>query len=128
MLINETLDIHVKPIGVVPLWSLTSVYGIQWLLSDSRAMSYLPSTLAAATMIHVIKEIESFNATKYIDQLLGLLKISEVCLFNLIDSLSLVFLFIEYVNLSLIWWVIGKCWWLSYRNKWTSATSSCRKY
>ncbi|ESW27884.1 hypothetical protein PHAVU_003G240500 [Phaseolus vulgaris] len=45
--------------------------------ADSRAMSYLPSTLAAATMIHVIKEIESFNATKYIDQLLGLLKISE---------------------------------------------------
>ncbi|CAJ1942897.1 unnamed protein product [Sphenostylis stenocarpa] len=44
---------------------------------DSRAMSYLPSTLAAATMIHVIKEIESFNATKYIDQLLGLLKINE---------------------------------------------------
>ena len=33
-------------------------------------------------MIHVIKEIESFNATEYIDQLLGLLKISEVCLLN----------------------------------------------
>lgn len=46
-------------------------------------MSYLPSTLAAATMIHVIKEIEPFNATEYINQLLGLLKISEVCAFNL---------------------------------------------
>ena len=46
-------------------------------------MSYLPSTLAAATMIRVIKEIESFNATEYIDQLLGLLKISEVCLLKL---------------------------------------------
>ncbi|XP_004509104.1 cyclin-D3-3 [Cicer arietinum] len=45
---------------------------------DSKAMmSYLPSTLAAATMIHVIKEIEPFNATEYIDQLMGLLKISE---------------------------------------------------
>ncbi|KAG5040314.1 hypothetical protein JHK85_012790 [Glycine max] len=47
------------------------------IIADSRVMSYLPSTLAAATMIHVIKEIESFNATEYIDQLLGLLKISE---------------------------------------------------
>ncbi|KAK7386406.1 hypothetical protein VNO78_26618 [Psophocarpus tetragonolobus] len=46
-------------------------------IADSRVMSYLPSTLAAATMIHVIKEIESFNATEYIDQLLGLLKICE---------------------------------------------------
>ncbi|KAG4930684.1 hypothetical protein JHK82_047759 [Glycine max] len=46
-------------------------------IADSRVMSYLPSTLAAATMIRVIKEIESFNATEYIDQLLGLLKISE---------------------------------------------------
>ncbi|KAL1333200.1 hypothetical protein AAHE18_11G082200 [Arachis hypogaea] len=46
-------------------------------IADSRVMSYLPSTLAAATMIHVIKEIEPFNATKYISELLGLLKISE---------------------------------------------------
>jgi cyclin D3 len=45
---------------------------------DSRVMmSYLPSTLAAATMIHVIKEIEPFNSTEYIDQLMSLLKISE---------------------------------------------------
>lgn len=44
---------------------------------DSRVMSYLPSILAAAIMIHVIKEIEPFNATEYIDQLVGLLKISE---------------------------------------------------
>jgi hypothetical protein len=55
------------------------------ILSDSRVMmSYLPSTLAAATMIHVIKEIEPFNATEYIDQLMSLLKISEVCAFNLV--------------------------------------------
>jgi cyclin D3 len=46
------------------------------ILSDSRVMmSYLPSTLAAATMIHVIKEIEPFNSTEYIDQLMSLLKI-----------------------------------------------------
>ncbi|XP_061339999.1 cyclin-D3-2-like [Gastrolobium bilobum] len=46
-------------------------------IADSRVMSYLPSILAAATMIHVIKEIEPLNASEYIDQLLGLLKISE---------------------------------------------------
>ncbi|MED6134009.1 hypothetical protein PIB30_033533 [Stylosanthes scabra] len=46
-------------------------------IADSRVMSYRPSTLAAATMIHVIKEIEPFNATEYINELLGLLKISE---------------------------------------------------
>ncbi|KAI5436970.1 Beta-galactosidase 4 [Lathyrus oleraceus] len=47
-------------------------------IADSKVMmSYLPSTLAAATMIHVIKEIEPFNATEYINQLLDLLKISE---------------------------------------------------
>ncbi|XP_057449560.1 cyclin-D3-3-like [Lotus japonicus] len=47
------------------------------LIVDSRVMSYPPSTLAAATMIHIIKEIEPFNATEYTDQLLDLLKISE---------------------------------------------------
>ncbi|KAF1872335.1 hypothetical protein Lal_00016633 [Lupinus albus] len=46
-------------------------------IADFRVMSYLPSTLAAATMIHVIKEIEPFNVTEYIDQLLGLLKVTE---------------------------------------------------
>lgn len=60
----------------------THVYSMPPLLTDSRVMSYLPSILAAAIMIHVIKEIEPFNATEYIDQLLGLLKISEVCPFN----------------------------------------------
>ena len=52
------------------------------LFPDSRVMSYLPSTLAAATMIHVVKEIEPFNAMEYINHLLGLLKISEVCILN----------------------------------------------
>ncbi|MED6213717.1 hypothetical protein PIB30_095965 [Stylosanthes scabra] len=46
-------------------------------IADPRVMSYRPSTLAAATMIHVIKEIEPFNATEYINELLGLLKISQ---------------------------------------------------
>ncbi|MED6192233.1 hypothetical protein PIB30_008108 [Stylosanthes scabra] len=46
-------------------------------IHNSRFMSYLPSTLAAATMIHVIKEIEPFDAMEYINQLMGLLKISQ---------------------------------------------------
>ncbi|KAJ7952815.1 Cyclin d3 [Quillaja saponaria] len=46
-------------------------------IGDSRVMSYLPSTLAAATMIHVIREIEPCNAMEYQDQLLAVLKISE---------------------------------------------------
>ncbi|XP_027362246.1 cyclin-D3-2-like [Abrus precatorius] len=46
-------------------------------IADSRVMSYLPSTLAAATMIHVIEEIESFNALECRNQVLGLLNSSE---------------------------------------------------
>lgn len=65
-------------------------------------MSYLPSTLAAATMIHVIKEIEPFNATQYIDQLLGLLKISAVCPFNLTSSVSTLPIIVQLSNLLLI--------------------------
>ncbi|XLR15454.1 hypothetical protein S83_043392, partial [Arachis hypogaea] len=48
-------------------------------IPNSRFMGYLPSTLDAATMIHVIKEIEPLNAMEYINQLMGLLKTSEVC-------------------------------------------------
>ncbi|KAK7309186.1 hypothetical protein RJT34_05720 [Clitoria ternatea] len=47
-------------------------------IADSRVMSYLPSTLAAATMIHVIEEIETFSAaTEYRNQVIGLLKQNE---------------------------------------------------
>lgn len=75
----------------------TYVYSMSLLLSDSRVMmSYLPSTLAAATMIHVIKEIEPFNATEYIEQLLGLLKISEVCAFNLTVFSSTLSIIVEF--------------------------------
>ncbi|KAF7828687.1 Cyclin-D3-2 [Senna tora] len=44
---------------------------------DSRIMSYLPSILAVAIMIHVISEIEPFNAMKHRNQLMGILDISE---------------------------------------------------
>ncbi|XP_054808084.1 cyclin-D3-3-like [Prosopis cineraria] len=47
------------------------------LLADSKVMSHLPSIIAAATMVHVIRDIEPFNAGEYRNQLLGLLKINE---------------------------------------------------
>ncbi|KAK7252803.1 hypothetical protein RIF29_37018 [Crotalaria pallida] len=46
-------------------------------IADSRVMSFLPSILAAATMIHVIQEIDPLNEMEYRTQLLALLKISE---------------------------------------------------
>ncbi|KAF7809863.1 cyclin-D3-2 [Senna tora] len=44
---------------------------------DSKVMSYLPSTIAAAIIIHITREIEPFNAMQYRNQLLDLLKINE---------------------------------------------------
>ncbi|KAF2295353.1 hypothetical protein GH714_032643 [Hevea brasiliensis] len=44
---------------------------------DSRFMSYLPSTLATATMLHVIKEAEPCNQVEYQHQLMSVIKISE---------------------------------------------------
>ncbi|CAL0312028.1 unnamed protein product [Lupinus luteus] len=49
-------------------------------IADSRVMNSLPSTLAAATMIDVIKDIVPFNAMECRTQLLALLKTTEICL------------------------------------------------
>jgi hypothetical protein len=49
-------------------------------ISDSRFMSYLPSILATATMLHVIKEVEPRNQLQYQTQLMAVLKTNEVCL------------------------------------------------
>ncbi|KAE9613047.1 hypothetical protein Lal_00027756 [Lupinus albus] len=46
-------------------------------IADSTVMSFLPSTLAAATMIHAVEEIDQFNAIEYRTQLLALLKTTE---------------------------------------------------
>ncbi|CAL0314393.1 unnamed protein product [Lupinus luteus] len=46
-------------------------------IADSRVMSFLPSILAAATMIHVVKEMDPFNAMECRTQLLALLKTTE---------------------------------------------------
>ncbi|XP_042488645.1 cyclin-D3-1-like [Macadamia integrifolia] len=47
------------------------------LLADSRFVHYLPSVLAAATMLHVIDQVEPDNPIDYQNQLMGVLKISK---------------------------------------------------
>ncbi|MCL7051624.1 hypothetical protein MKW94_020427 [Papaver nudicaule] len=47
------------------------------IISDSRFVWYLPSVLAAATMLHVINRIEPCNAKEYHDQLMGVLQIDK---------------------------------------------------
>ncbi|KAH8519696.1 hypothetical protein POPTR_001G301800v4 [Populus trichocarpa] len=46
-------------------------------VSDSRSVSYLPSVLATATMMHVIDQVETFNPIDYQNQLLDVLKITK---------------------------------------------------
>ncbi|KAF8377592.1 hypothetical protein HHK36_030974 [Tetracentron sinense] len=60
-------------------------------IADSRFVSYLPSILATATMLHVINQIEPCNPAEYQNQLMGVLKISKEKLddcYNLILELS----------------------------------------
>ncbi|OMO74023.1 hypothetical protein CCACVL1_17005 [Corchorus capsularis] len=47
------------------------------IISDSRSVSYLPSVLATATMMHVIDQVEPFNPIDYQNQLLSVLKTSK---------------------------------------------------
>ncbi|KAJ9159394.1 hypothetical protein P3X46_024902 [Hevea brasiliensis] len=56
-------------------------------LSDSRSISYLPSALATATMMHIIDQVEPLNPMVYQNQLLGVLKI---CKENVIDCYELI--------------------------------------
>ncbi|KAJ8764417.1 hypothetical protein K2173_006157 [Erythroxylum novogranatense] len=46
-------------------------------VADSRFTHYLPSTLATATMLHVIEKVVPFNQLDYQNQLLSVLRISE---------------------------------------------------
>ncbi|KAG8377467.1 hypothetical protein BUALT_Bualt08G0036000 [Buddleja alternifolia] len=47
------------------------------LISDCRFMGYLPSTMATATMLYVIRSLEPFNGLIYPDQLLEILGINK---------------------------------------------------
>nr|QAY29217.1 CYCD3;1 protein [Magnolia wufengensis] len=46
-------------------------------IADSRLVSYLPSVFAAATMLHVIHQLEPCNPLEYKNQLMGVLKINK---------------------------------------------------
>ncbi|KAL8540387.1 hypothetical protein ACS0TY_001843 [Phlomoides rotata] len=46
-------------------------------IADSRFVRYLPSVLAAATMLHIINQVEPSNAIEYENQILGALKINK---------------------------------------------------
>ncbi|KAK8517502.1 hypothetical protein V6N12_016352 [Hibiscus sabdariffa] len=48
-----------------------------FLVTDSRFMLYVPSILAAATMLHVIKDVEPCHYLEYRKQLIGVLKTCE---------------------------------------------------
>ncbi|XWS29779.1 hypothetical protein CRYUN_Cryun24cG0059600 [Craigia yunnanensis] len=48
-----------------------------FLIADSRFMLYIPSILATATMLHVIKEVEPFHFLEYQKQLIEVLKTCE---------------------------------------------------
>ncbi|GFS40058.1 similar to CYCLIN D3;2 [Actinidia rufa] len=47
------------------------------LLSDARFVGYLPSVLAASTMLHVIQQVEPCHSIEYQNQLLGVLNLSK---------------------------------------------------
>ncbi|XP_068654177.1 cyclin-D3-1-like [Aristolochia californica] len=46
-------------------------------IADSRFVSHLPSVVAAATMLHVINELEPWNPFEYENQLMAVLKIPK---------------------------------------------------
>ncbi|KAG8384338.1 hypothetical protein BUALT_Bualt04G0107800 [Buddleja alternifolia] len=47
------------------------------IVADCRLMRYLPSVIAAATMIHVTREIDTCDALEYQNQLMSVLKASK---------------------------------------------------
>ena len=47
--------------------------------ADSRSLVYLPSVMATATMILVIKKVDPANALDYQNRLKGFLEVNEVC-------------------------------------------------
>ncbi|KAL8156181.1 cyclin-D3-1-like [Apium graveolens] len=58
---------------------------------DGRFVRYLPSVLAASTMLHVIHQVEPSNAVDYQNQLFGVLKITKENLsgcYELIGNIS----------------------------------------
>ncbi|KAL8160542.1 hypothetical protein V2J09_002079 [Rumex salicifolius] len=57
-------------------------------IADSSALSYLPSVLATAIMMHVIDQIDPSNPLDYHNQLMGLLHVSKNCYEVLLENVS----------------------------------------
>ncbi|GMI63353.1 CYCLIN D3;3 [Hibiscus trionum] len=94
LLVLSTLQWRMKPVTPISFFDhITRRLGLnthlhweflcrceRWLLfliTDSRFMLYVPSTLAAATMLHVIKEVEPCHYLEYQKQLIRVLKTCE---------------------------------------------------
>ncbi|GMI86473.1 CYCLIN D3;2 [Hibiscus trionum] len=94
LLVLSTLQWRMNPVTPISFFNLiTSRLGLKtplhleflgrcerlllFLIADSRFMLYIPWILAAATMLHVIKEIEPCRYLEYQKQLIGVLKICE---------------------------------------------------
>lgn len=59
------------------------------MLADCRFMCYLPSVIATATMLLVIRNVEPFDGVDYQTELLGILGIDKVTIFLLIFTSKL---------------------------------------
>ncbi|KAG6624578.1 cyclin-D3-1-like [Carya illinoinensis] len=57
-------------------------------LTDSRFMSYLPSVVATATMLHVVRSVEPCLLVEYQNQLLGILGIDKEKIDNCCELIS----------------------------------------
>ena len=57
---------------------LLNIFYSESSIADSRFMSYLPSVVATATMLHVVNTVEPCLIIQYQKQLLGILGIDKV--------------------------------------------------
>ncbi|GMI68058.1 CYCLIN D3;2 [Hibiscus trionum] len=94
LLVLSTLQWRMNPVTPISFFNhITSRLGLKphlhleflhscerlllFLIADSRFMLYIPSILAAATMLHVIKEIEPCHYLEYQKKLIGVVKTCE---------------------------------------------------
>ncbi|KAK8487832.1 hypothetical protein V6N11_049591 [Hibiscus sabdariffa] len=68
LLVLSTLQWRMNPVTPISFFNL---------ITNSRFMLYIPSIITAATMVHVVKEIEPCHYLEYQKQLIGVLKTCE---------------------------------------------------
>lgn len=59
------------------------------LTADVRLLTYLPSTLASAAMLYIVKEVEPFDSETFQDLLTCFLKTNKVCIHIKLNSFFL---------------------------------------